>query len=208
MNIDENYIISLYTKEKNTLRMIAEKLKTNHNLIKRILIKNNIKITQKDRVRKSFTNEHKAKISLSSKGRNGYWKDKKMPKKSIYLNMLNHLQWEINLEWLLQFDDIERLKYLNKMLSRDRVSKNFDTEKYKSFIEKFYYDNQFIKQFHIYNETKNKYDKPSLDHIIPLSKNGIWELTNLQIISWFENRAKCDMTQQEFDTMINKYFKG
>ena len=48
---------------------------------------------------------------------------------------------------------------------------------------------------------------PSLDHIIPISRGGSWELDNLQIISWFENRAKCDMTQQELYNMINKYWR-
>ena len=29
-----------------------------------------------------------------------------------------------------------------------------------------------------------------------------------QIISWFENRAKCDMDNEEFQNMIRKYFQN
>ena len=93
------------------------------------------------------------------------------------------------------------------MLSRDRVSVHFDTEKYKLFIEKFYNDEKFNKQFECYLSSGSKWDMPSLDHIISLSKGGTWDLDNLQIISWFENRAKCDMNNEEFEEMIHKYFK-
>ena len=39
---------------------------------------------------------------------------------------------------------------------------------------------------------------PSLDHIQPKSRNGGWELDNLQILTWFENRAKAEMTSAEW----------
>lgn len=205
--MEEKKIIYEYTKNKKTLRMIARQFNTNHHKVKDILTKNNIIITQKNRIREPFTQEHKNKISLACKGRKGVWEGKKMPMHTRYLNMKHHLQWDVDVEWLEQFKDIERLKYLNKLLSRDRVSKNFNTEKYKEFIEKFYDNERFVKQFEIYITSKNRYDRPSLDHIIPLSRGGNWDLDNLQIISWFENRAKCDMTQQELDNMINKYWR-
>ena len=129
-----------------------------------------------------------------------------MPIESLYKNMVNHIRWDVDLDFLTKYDDIQRLKCLNKMLTRDRVAVHFDTEKYKLFIEKFYYDTKFINQFECYLESKSKWDMPSLDHIIPLSKGGTWDLDNLQILSWFENRAKCDMNNEEFNMMIEKYF--
>ena len=205
--MDEEKIIYEYTKNRKTMRMIAKQFGTNHHKIKNILTKNNISITQKDRMREPFTQEHRNKISVACKGRKGVWKGKKMPMHTKYLNMKSHLEWNVDVEWLEQFKDIERLKFLNKILSRDRVRKNFDSEKYKEFIKKFYNNERFVEQFGIYTVSKNRYDMPSLDHIIPLSRGGSWDLDNLQIISWFENRAKCDMTQQELDIMINKYWR-
>lgn len=204
--MDEQKIVYLYCEKKYTLRMIAEELGTNHHRVKRILDKHGIEITSKGRVRKPFTEEHKKKISESCKGREAWCKGKKMPKSSLYLNMKNHLKWNVSIEFLKQFEDIDRLKTLNLILTRDRVSKHFDERKYMEFISRFYDDPKFVKQFNEFKKTGNKYDKPSLDHIIPLSRGGEWEIGNLQIVSWFENRAKCDMTQGEFDKMINKYF--
>ena len=50
--------------------------------------------------------------------------------------------------------------------------------------------------------------KPSIDHIVPKAKGGTNDLNNLQFLSWFENRCKNDMTQNEWDILknnINKY---
>lgn len=46
-----------------------------------------------------------------------------------------------------------------------------------------------------------KYKKPSLDHITPKAKGGTSSLDNLQFLSWFENRCKNDMTQNEWDNL-------
>ena len=135
--MNENNVIKSYIDDYKSLRQIAKENNTNHHMIKRILIKNNVKIDSKNRKRMPFTEEHKKKISESSKGRAGYWKNKKMPKESLYKNMYNHIQWNVELSFLMKFEDIDKLKTLNKMLSRDRVSCNFDTDKYKKFIEKF-----------------------------------------------------------------------
>ena len=81
--MNEHKIIELYTIEKMTLRMIAEEMGTNHHRIKRILVKNNVEITQKDRIRKPFTDEHKFKISKATKGRKVWSEGKKMSKEHV-----------------------------------------------------------------------------------------------------------------------------
>lgn len=51
--------------------------------------------------------------------------------------------------------------------------------------------------------------KPSLDHITPKAKGGTNELDNLQFLTWFENRCKNDMSQEDWDKMksnILEYF--
>lgn len=206
----EQEIIKLYTESRFTLRMIAEKFNTNHHKIKRILIKNGITITRRNTLKK-FSDEHRKKISESSKGRPCYWKNKKMPLITNYKNMLSHLKYDIDLEWLMQFKDIEKLKLLNKSLTRGRDCIGVNTEIYKSFIEKFYNDIQFNKIYETWiNNDKEKYLKPSLDHINPKCKGGkIDDINNLQFLSWFENRCKNDMSIEDwitFKTNITKYF--
>lgn len=202
----DDEIARLYVEDKLSLRAISRIIDKDHHYIKRRLDKLGIPITNKDRKREPFTEEHKRKISEATKGRANPLKGKKTSLEARYKNMINHIQWTIDLDFVSQFPDIEKLKFLNKLLSRDRVSIHFDTEKYKQFIYKFYFDEKFNQQFEIYSQTKNKYDMPSLDHIVPLSKGGNWELNNLQILSWFENRAKCDMMEDEFNNMIKRYF--
>lgn len=202
--INESKVIELYTKDKMTLRMVADELNTNHHRVKRILIKNNIEITQKGKIRRPFTDEHRKKISESSKGRIPWNKNKKMDKTLLLKNMVAHLKYDIDYYDLTKYEDIEKLKCLNSLLKRDRVSKHFNTEKYLSFIDKFYKDTQFNNVFNNWIKNKNKWNQPSLDHITPLSKGGTYELNNLQILTWFENRAKCDMTQKEWESFKNK----
>ena len=205
-NLDEE-IKRLYVDEKFTLRKVGRIIGKDHHYIKRRLVTMGIEITRKDRKHEPISEETRRKISKSTKGRVSSWTGKKMPKSAIYKNMLTHIRWDISLDFLTQFDNIEKLKCLNKMLFK-RTPENFGTKNYKLFITKFYYDEKFNKQFNYFSESKNKWDMPSLDHIIPLSKGGTWDLDNLQILSWFENRAKCNMDNQEFDIMIDKYFRN
>jgi len=50
----------------------------------------------------------------------------------------------------------------------------------------------------------------SLDHINPKSKNGsLADISNLQFVSWLENRAKVDMSADEWKNIkerIHDYF--
>ena len=199
----------LYIDEGYTLRKVAKHFGVSHHLVRRKLVKMGVSIRQKGGNMRigPMSEEHKRKISEAAKGRPCYWKGKKIPKSVLYKNMVGHIRWDVTVSFLEQFDDIDKLKCLNKMLSRDRVSEHFDTEKYMMFIKRFYYDKKFCAQFNRFQETGNKYDRPSLDHIVPLSRGGTWDLDNLQIISWFENRAKCDMTWDEYREIVKYYLE-
>lgn len=206
MNIKE--LIKLYVEDRWTLRMIAEKYHTNHHLVKRRLEKAGVKITRRNTL-KEFTQEHKNKISdgrkrLKLSGWIPYNKGIKTAERSngreiLLKNMKAHLKYDVSFEWLDSFEDIEKLKYLNKSITKKRDREGFTTEIYKQYIEKFYNDEKFNILFDKWIKTNDKWIKPSLDHIIPKSKGGSLSLDNLQFISWLENRAKIDIPQVEWN---------
>ena len=75
--------------------------------------------------------------------------------------------------------------------------------------EKFYNDEKFNALFEKWRVTKDKWIKPSLDHIKAKCNGGTLLLDNLQFISWLENRAKVDIDQDEWDSIkarIGEYF--
>ena len=200
-------IIELYEENRWSLRMIADLYEVNHHLIKRRLIAAGVvKVPQPNRFRSSVTDEHKAKISASCKGRKAWSKGLKMSKESIYKNMANHLKYNVSLEWLMRFNDIEKLKILNKSIGRKRDYKGFDTSLYIRFIEKFYADEQFNRVYQNWKKKgKEKWLKPFLDHINPRSNNGsLIDLDNLQFLTWFENRCKTDIPQNEWENIKSK----
>lgn len=168
--------------------------------------------------KRTFTEEHKKKIGLARKTlcANG-WQPYNLGLKTItrkngriliLKNMKSHLKYNVSLEWLNQFDNIEKLKYLNRTISRKRDCEGFNTEIYKKFIQKFYYDKKFNNLFDKWIKTNDKWIKPSLDHICPKTKQGSLLLDNLQFLSWLENRAKIDIDQDKWNLIkehINEY---
>lgn len=162
-------------------------------------------------MKRLFSKQHRENISKAKRGRTTWAKGKKMPVSSLYKNMLAHLKYNVTLEWLENFDDVEKLKFLNKSITRGRDRIGFTDDTYKRFIEKFYYDNQFnvvYKKWLL--SDKNKWHRPSLDHINPKSKSGsLIDIDNLQFVTWLENRAKVDMPADEWKSIkkrIQDYF--
>ena len=209
--MDEIKIIELYNSG-HTLRHISDLFSSNHHMIKRILVRNGIEITRRNTLKK-FSEEHKQKISESRKNlkANGwipYNLGLKMDRLSVLKNMKAHLKYDVSLEWLSKFEDIEKLKFLNRSLSKKRDYEGFSTEIYIQFIEKFYYDIKFNELYEKWIKTNDKWIKPSLDHIVAKSKGGGLLIGNLQFISWLENRAKMDINQDDWNKMkqnINYY---
>jgi len=185
---NEDEVIRLYTIEKISIVNIAKMLQINQKTISKFLKSKNIKIKY------IFTEEHKEKMRGLNPNKN---KDKKGKKLSIahnYKNMSVHLRYDVDYLWLMQFENFEKLKFLNLNVTKDRDFK-FDTDIYKNYILKFYYDDNFnnIYDKWIKND-KNKWLRPSLDHIIPRSKNNntdnkLDNIDNLRFLTWFENRC-------------------
>lgn len=119
----------------------------------------------------------------------------------------------IDENYLLQFEDFEKFLFVHKMLTH--ITDNYygvkcPLEEYKEAIEYFYKDKQFNCVYNFWkahSEQENTfYDlaKPSIDHIVPLSRGGTSELKNLQVLTVFENLAKRDMTMEEWNNFKEK----
>lgn len=201
-------ILKAYIPHQTTLREVARKCGTDHHKVKRVLEKHGIIIV---RGKKKFSKEHRAAISNACKGRETWSAGKRMSKQSLYKNMAAHIRFDVSFRWLEKFPDIEKLKVLNRCVTnRSGRWKDMTTDEYKHYIEKFYYDIQFNKIYQRWIESgKQKYLKPSVDHIVPKSSGGSNKIDNLQFLTWFENRCKNDMTQEAWNKMkenIGEYF--
>jgi hypothetical protein len=202
---ETDIIIKLY-ESGQTLKEISSNVNLSRVTISNILKENNIKVFRKV---KPFSEEHRRKISISKKGNKNSLGVKKS-KLNNYKNMRGHLLFDVELEWLCSFTDIDKLKFLNKIVSNVRKhnrNEPWSNQFYREFIEKFYYDDKFNKIYSNWLVDKNKWKKPSIDHID--SNNRKNELSNFQFLTWFENRCKNDITQTEWDKMkenINEYF--
>lgn len=189
VSMDESLIVKLYNNG-GSMRSIANKLGTNHKLVSRILKRNGVQT----RMPKNLRGVRKFNCDIE---RN-------------YNNMATHLRFDVSKDWLRQFGDFDKLKLLNDVITNRSGRWGVSTEWYKSYISKFYYDDQFNKVYERWiNSGKEKYKKPSLDHIVPKAKGGTNDINNLQFLSWFENRCKNDMGQTEWHNLkmnIQEYF--
>jgi len=119
-----------------------------------------------------------------------------MPKESLYKNMAAHIRFNVASEWLSQFEDIEKLKFLNSCITSRGGRYPDDSKWYMSYIQNFYNEPQFNMLYERWFGTNDKYLRPTIDHINPKANGGKNEIDNLQFLTWFENRAKNDMSQK------------
>ena len=177
-------IVELY-KKGNSMRTIAKKMDTNHKVISRVLKENDVQ-TRKP---KNLRGVKKFNCDIE---RN-------------YNNMATHLRFDVSVEWLMQFTDFNKLKILNDVITNRSGRWEVSSAWYKRYIERFYDDDQFNRIYERWiNSGKEKYKKPSLDHIIPKAKGGTNDIENLQFLSWFENRCKNDMSQSDWNELKSK----
>lgn len=108
--------------------------------------------------------------------------------------------------------NFDRYRFINSLLIH--LSSGYylqcDLEEYKKALDYFYHDEQFNKVYDFWNVRKKHEDtfydwaKPSIDHITPLSKGGTDHISNLQILTVFENLNKRDMTMEEWNCFKQK----
>lgn len=109
----------------------------------------------------------------------------------------------IEREYLESFNDFDKYLFIHKAIRSTIGIELLSKEQYKEYINYFYFDNQFNMIYDFWkkqekNNTFYDWAKPSLDHIIPLSRGGRNEKENLHFLTVFENLAKRDMTLDEW----------
>lgn len=187
--INEIDVIKLYTIDKKSIKNISKELKTHSKNISNILKNNNIQIKY------TFTQDHRNKLSGVNKKLSISKKGTKNTIISNYKNMANHLRYNVDYLWLMNFDDFEKIKFLNNAITRNR-DYNFKTDLYKKYINFFYFDENFNTIYKKWlDNNKNNWLKPSLDHINPKIKNNeiFDDIKNLTFLTWFENRCKSNI---------------
>jgi len=100
-------------------------------------------------------------------------------------------------EDLSEFEsDVDKFLLLKELAIRSIPNKN-NSEIIK-FVKYFFTDLRFNKIYDHWKKTNNKLAKPSVDHILPISRGGSSDLSNFQMLTWFENRTKNNMTDEEW----------
>ena len=198
--MDENKIVSMYQDGGYTLRHLADIFGTNHHRIKRILVAHGVKITRRNTL-KEFSEEHRRKISESCKGRKVWSEGKAMTEEFKRKNMKAKLKTEIDLD---KYPDYEKLYLLTSILSKRKEHIGYDDLIRELFLDKFYFDANFNSIFDKWKSVgENKWYRPTLDHKVSQANGGTWDLENLQFLTWFENRAKAEMNQDEWEEFKN-----
>lgn len=115
--------------------------------------------------------------------------------------------WGCDLEFVKQFDDIHKLKFLIRSVTSNQIVGKCGNEYVKPFIKHFYHDDLFniVYKKYIYSGFKD-FMKPSLDHVVPRVKNGSWDFENINYIPYFENISKNSFDRSYFITLVKRYY--
>lgn len=127
--------------------------------------------------------------------------------RKVYAFLHTKKSEQIKESFIFQFsNDFDKFLFIHKMIMYTSGKKitEYTQEEYEQTINYFYNNEQFNAVYEYWNtqpRSSTFYDlaKPSLDHIIPKTKNGSNHYSNLQVLTVFENLAKRDMTQEEWD---------
>ena len=119
--------------------------------------------------------------------------------------ILSKTPYLIDINWLLQFEDLDKFMFLTCSINNKRDFPDKTTEFYKCFVEKFYVETNFNRLYNYWllDGKKNTFLKPSVDHIIPKAKGGTNDLENLQFLSWLENKCKGSISSDQWEDIKN-----
>lgn len=194
----KSQIVLLYVPGVTSLRQVADALGTDHHQVRRALVEAGIQI--KKAPHPPVSDETRRKLSDAKKGFQPPWLGKPPTRVQRYKNIRAKIRFDVTLDWVMQFEDIDRLIFLNQAITPRKERWRVSSEWYVSYVEKFWADEQFNTLYDRWLESgKEFYKRPTIDHIEPSCRGINNDLSNLQFLTWFENRAKNDMTQDEWN---------
>lgn len=189
-------VIDLYVNYKFTFRMIADKIDSNHHMVRRILLANKIPLCSTDRYRKPCSEETKKKIGDTNRGRVCKPRENETTECVKRIHMKNKLKIDIDLDL---YPDYYKLNFLSLMATKRKSYYGITDENLADFLDKFYYDEEFNLLYEEWiKHNKETWWKPSLDHRQPISRGGSTGLDNLRFLTWFENKTKSTLNEEEW----------
>lgn len=192
-------IINLYVDKRMSTRSIAKHYSTNHKRIVRLLKKHCIPLRPSQQLQK-WSAERRLKLSEAKRGWKSPMKGTKQSEENRRKNMLGKVKKHDPDFTIDHFNDLDKYLFLSTLFSRERKYLMNDGTSRQAFVDKFYFDPQFnLLYLNWIASEKSKWAVPSLDHKTPISRGGRWSLDNLQFLSWFENKAKAEMTVEEWE---------
>ena len=202
--ISEELIIKEYCENNLSIYKISKKYNTSSKIISKVIDNNRIpKKKKNNNIGRKLSIQTKNKISDSIKNLSVHpsgWKH-------TFASNLNNIKAQFKLPKdsdLSKYSDYDKLKKITYFLSKN-IKKETKTPEYiLNFIDYFYNDHQFNKIYDEWKISKNKWNQPSLDHKTPITRGGSDEISNLQVLTWFENRCKIDLTQEEWNNFKKK----
>ncbi len=199
-SLEEN-IIKTYIPGKTSLRDIAKLHNTNHHMVKRILDRNNINIIRA--VKRSSETQKNINIKLSYEKIIQSISPIDISNRDIRLfKCMCCKNDKISLEFCLtHFKDYNKIHLLFKLTQQSGKSRNFNWSsiELQNYYLRYYNDELFNNLYNQYlDNDKNTWYKPSLDHIIPISKGGDNHLDNLEMMTWFENKSKGNKSKNKW----------
>jgi hypothetical protein len=118
-------------------------------------------------------------------------------------------KYKFGIDWLSEFDDWDKFKFVYKRVLHLGIPDN-DIILAKKYIMHLYNDPRFSLLYDKWLDSGKEANKmPSIDHMTPISKGGTSNLWNLRWVTFFENRAKSAILQEEWDSIkenISEYF--
>lgn len=180
-----------------SLRQIGDELGWSHHRVKRALVGAGVEPVRQ-RIKTPPT-----QTQLDQCAANGrMWKGKKRGEHSTSRRFAMILKKSGLVLEEANFPDIERLMFLTRYTAKHK-SHILDRE---AFLTLFYNDSIFNSLYDRWMEADRcRWLMPSLDHKMPLSRGGTFDLDNLHFLTLFENRAKADMTMEEWVAFRSRY---
>lgn len=207
----ETSVITTYKPGETSLRKVAELCRTDHHRVKRILDKNNIPIIK---AKSKRCEKYQKQIDVKESYEKRLQSINTTNISDIDIRLFKAMSCKndkLPLEFLLtNFSDYDKIHTLTEIRRSccDKRNINKESIELQNYYLKYYNDPLFDRLYKQYlDNNKDKWYKPSLDHITPVISGGNNSLDNLEMMSWFENKSKGKKTKDEWIKIKELIFK-